>query len=184
MGICNLAYCVLEIKENIDTIDDVKQKNNKYDILDWKRIHLDGSKKDIEALSLSLLDLLDTITYTVLKEQTNIIWLIENQPAFKAPTMKSLQMVIYTYAMMLKKNVDANTTAKLISASSKLKYIEKQTGIKVAKTYKSHKDSAIQFVNTLLQSRPVHESQLFNVEKKKDDMADCLLQALYFIDAF
>lgn len=179
MGICNLAYCILNVKTD-----------KSYDIIEWKRVKLEGDKKNIEDLSLSLLELLDHITYTSIGDPScDLVWLIENQPAFKAPTMKSLQMVIHTYAMILKKNVNPNIIIKFMSASSKLKYIEKKSSIKVdKKNYKSHKDTSIQYTQELLKS--LHSTikieiiECFNKEKKKDDMSDCLLQALYFIDAF
>lgn len=179
MGICNLAYCILNVRED-----------KTYDIIEWKRIKLEGDKKKLEDLTLSLLDVLDYVTYSVIEDiSQDMVWLIENQPAFKAPTMKSLQMVIYTYVMILKKNFNTNIIAKFMSASSKLKYIEKKSSIKVdKKNYKSHKETSIQYTQEILNSLHVDDNskiiESFSKEKKKDDMSDCLLQALYFIDAF
>lgn len=178
MGICNLAYCILSIND-----EDLKNEKGKYQIKEWKRVHLEGDRKNIEELSCSLLDILDYITFSVLEEQSNVIWLIENQPAFKAPTMKSLQIVIYTYAMMMKKNFGETHKAKFMSASSKLKLIEKRLGKIIEKEYKTHKDAAIKYTEQLIKNDD-DLMNIFNQEKKKDDLADCFLQALSFIDAF
>merc|ERR1711935_717315 len=76
---------------------------------------------------------LDTITKILLMElkkrtfllETDVI-LIENQPAFKNPRMKSIQMIIYTYFYM-KGRIDVDNQEKYItrllflSASNKLK---------------------------------------------------------------
>lgn len=172
MGICNLAYCILYV-----------DSNKKYTVKEWKKVHLDGNKKNLEELASSLLELLDTIMYSMIDDNTSVTWLIENQPAFKAPTMKSLQMVVYTFVMMMRRTFGDNHKAKFMSASSKLKLIENKTGCKIAKQYKTHKEAAIKYTEELIRD-DVTLLNILNNEKKKDDLADCFLQAVSFIDAF
>lgn len=172
MGISNLAYCVIECTSKNDHI-----------VREWKRINLGAPKSDLEALTFALFEILDHIVFSVVKDTNDLTFLIENQPVFKAPTMKSLQIVIYTYAMTLKKNIDHSIKAKFISASSKLKYIEKKTGNKIDKNYKSNKNAAIEYTEQLIKDNEFMYD-IFRNEKKKDDICDTYLQALYYIDAF
>jgi hypothetical protein len=169
MGIKNLAYCILEVqgKDNVC----VKQ---------WSRVNIGKDSKNIYDLSSVLIDLLDDIVYTNVTDMENLTFLIENQPVFKAPTMKSLQMVIYTYAMMMRKNINPTVQVKFISASSKLKYIEQQKGIKIDKSYKDNKNASIRYTEELIKDNEFM-MDIFKQEKKKDDLCDTYLQALYFL---
>lgn len=172
MGICNLAYCVIRVTSKED-----------YEVKEWKRVNLGVAKNDLCNLSLALFDVLDHIIYNVVEDTKDLTFLIENQPVFKNPTMKSLQMIVYTYAMMMKRNIDESVKAKFIAASSKLKYIEKKTNTKIDKNYKSNKNASIVFTEQSIQNNS-YMTDVFKNEKKKDDICDAYLQALYFIDAF
>lgn len=172
MGIKNLAYCVLDVKSK----DDVN-------VVKWSKTNIDKGSRNIYDLSSVLIDLLDDIVYTYVDDTENLTFLIENQPVFKAPTMKSLQMVIYTYAIMMRKNVNPSVEVKFISAGSKLKYIEKKKGIKIDKSYKQNKNASVDYTEELIKDDEYMKA-VFNQEKKKDDLCDTYLQALYFIDAF
>lgn len=171
MGISNLAYCVLDLKDD-----------HKTHIVDWKRVNIQThDKKNIELLSDALIDVLDEIVHNI-DDYKDMVFLIENQPVFKAPTMKSLQMVIFTYAMIMKKNVESSISIKFMSASSKLRYIEKKKKIKLDKNYKTNKNASIDFTYELL-SGDERLLNILNSEKKKDDLCDTYLQALSFIDS-
>lgn len=170
MGIKNLAYCVLDVTSK-DSIH----------VVQWARVNIGTDSKNIYDLSSVLIDLLDDIVYTHVTDTEGLTFLIENQPAFKAPTMKSLQMVVYTYAMMMRKNVTPSVQVKFISASSKLKYIEKKKGIKIDKSYKNNKNISVVYTQELIKDDEYMSGVLKN-EKKKDDLCDTYLQALYFID--
>ena len=128
------------------------------------------------------------------KENFNINYLdniiIENQIGPLAIRMKSIQAMITMYFVYNKnKNID------YINSTNKLKFfIEKIT------TYKERKKKSIEITKNLLEN--TYENNLFNksnknfniniIDKekiwlnefnsnlKKDDLADCLLQMLYF----
>ena len=116
VGIYNLSYCILEKNETGDI-----------QILDWDIVNLvdnEEMKKDVSLLFENIPrklqekpQLLD-VDYVV----------IENQPSLKNPKMKSIQMILYSYFLILGKIVGTeNPEASFIqnidfcSASNKLK---------------------------------------------------------------
>lgn len=211
IGIKNLAYSIISFDS-----ESYKKDHDKYNILkvtrlqEWHKIDLQSSKYDLEKISHNLLEVLDNITYNQIDDvqNQNIHIVIENQPALKSPTMKSIQIIIYTYFHTLCKYMNLNMTIKLISAKSKLKYIEsfnefaqflneEQTRFlelhqtskmkripKAKQGYAKNKDDSVQFtkwlLNTLLEDEK-HKQELENT-KKKDDLCDSLLQGLFYIN--
>ena len=112
---------------------------------------------------------------------------IENQPAFKNPRMKSIQMIIYTYFNM-RGRVDVKCNGYIdrilfLSASNKLKIkfegkdeIEKNCDIK--NKYKKNKELAKLFCLEYLNDE---WKVYFNNHKKRDDLADTFLMNVYQI---
>jgi hypothetical protein len=116
VGIYNLSYCILE-------------KNNEGDIqiLDWDIVNLvdnEEMKKDVNLLFENI--------PRKLQEKPQLLRVdyvvIENQPSLKNPKMKSIQMILYSYFLILGKIVGTeNPGASFIqnidfcSASNKLK---------------------------------------------------------------
>ena len=116
VGIYNLSYCILEKNETGDI-----------QILDWDIVNLVDNaemKKDVNLLfeniprKLQEKPQLLSVDYVV----------IENQPSLKNPKMKSIQMILYSYFLILGKIVGTeNPGASFIqnidfcSASNKLK---------------------------------------------------------------
>jgi len=131
--------------------------------------------------------------------------LIENQPCMKNPTMKSIQMVLYSY-FIIRGFIDNNTknetnetyetnetiesnnyklkTLRFISAKNKLKKCEKIEELKDrTKNYKDRKKLAIEYCSYILNKyNETDKTIFFNSHGKKDDLADCYLQAIYYID--
>lgn len=208
IGIKNLAYSII-------TFASVEKYNNddKYKVLslvrlqEWHKIDLNCNKYDLENISHNLLEVLDNITYNEINDiqNQNVHIVIENQPALKSPTMKSIQIIIYTYFNTLCKYMSLQMTIKLISAKSKLKYIEsfnefaqymndeqahyQQTSKmkrvpKEKQGYAKNKDDSVQFTkwlfNHIIQD-DLHKQEL-ECLKKKDDVCDSLLQGLYYIN--
>lgn len=135
---------------------------------------------------LDILDNIDTV-------------LIENQPCMKNPTMKSIQMVLYSYFIIRgfidnaknSNNINDKDTnkyklkiLKFISAKNKLKKCEKIDELKErTKNYKDRKKLAIEYCTYVLNKHNENENiSFFNSHRKKDDLADCYLQAMYYID--
>jgi hypothetical protein len=118
---------------------------------------------------------------------------IENQPSFKNPRMKSIASTIYDY-YLIRGIIDKNTTksninqVKFMSPSNKLKLADDNDTkeiVKVkktdndAKTYKLTKNLGIKYCNDLIKHLPEWLSH-FEKHKKKDDLADSFLQGVYF----
>jgi hypothetical protein len=122
---------------------------------------------------------------------------IENQPSFKNPRMKSIASTIYDY-YLIRGIIDKNITksnisqVKFMSPSNKLKLANEgdtKQLIKVkkesveegkdTKAYKLTKSLGIKYCNDMITHLP-DWTKHFNSFKKKDDMADSFLQGAYF----
>ena len=183
VGIKNLAYCQL------DSIT--------ADILDWNVIDCSVSKsgnvivKLIEELE-NILNLLESDTI-----------LIEKQPSFN-PQMRIISTAIYVY-FTLRLNYEQAKKTKILyySAKNKLKLCYNTESLQnknkqisdgslrgkkgKRKSYYYNKKAAIEqtksFIENKINSNQLYNQYLkfFNNSKKKDDLADCYLQALSYI---
>lgn len=123
---------------------------------------------------------------------TNIV-LLENQPVLKNPTMKSIQMFMYSYYIIKgvedkKKKVNqincysANNKTELdafIDTKEKKKITEQIQNIKDNKG--KRKKKAILLTKIILEKCPNWLS-FFNDNKKKDDLADSFLMSLHYFN--
>lgn len=133
-----------------------------------------------------------------LEEKKNLlkanIVLIENQPSFKNPTMKSISISLYDFYLIrgiLDKEITESTInkVKFMSPSNKIKLaddgeIKKITLAKTtndAKAYKLTKDLSVKYTKELLSHLPDWLSFLNN-QKKKDDLCDAFLQGAYYFE--
>ena len=172
----NLYYCTkhipCEFKQYIDVIG---KKANRIPILQLgKRLFVELDK------------------YSIFSKVKYIV--IENQPVLKNPTMKSIQMMLYSY--FIKKNIiDANNSDKesiiedilLMSARNKLKvYNGEETDIikKINNTsskYIKNKKLAIEHCKYFIED-DCKWLDFFNNHKKKDDLSDAYLMTKYYIN--
>ena len=120
--------------------------------------------------------------------------LIENQPSIKNPQMKSIACGLYDFSAirgLLDKVPESNIkVVKFMNPSNKLKLIDngqtKQVVIykaesKESKAYKLTKALSVKYAKELITG--MNEwTTFFNVQKKKDDLADALLQGLYYYE--
>jgi hypothetical protein len=221
IGIKNLAYCIIEYKNNIETIKEFniinliadqpqlncnnKNKNGKdcrakVKYIDKNKLYYcekhnkenpnikmkivkkkkvkDYSLNDIGLKLFSQLD-----KNPLFLECNNII--IENQPVLKNPTMKSVQIMLYSYFLIKNTNID---TILLVNASNKLKVYKgkleeedknKIDGIK--DKYRKNKNLAIVHCKYFIK----HDINMYNFfmeNKKKDDLADAYLMCKYLIN--
>jgi len=109
---------------------------------------------------------------------------IENQPALKNPTMKSVQMIIYSYFMI--EGVTKNKPVEqvhMINARNKLKvYKGPEVECKFTDKYKKNKYLSVEYTKLMILKEEKKFIDLFNTCKKKDDLADAYLQGIYFIE--
>jgi hypothetical protein len=159
IGIKNLAYCLLD----------------KDEIYEWDIINV--SAKTINEISSLLLKKLNEI----FSQSEFDIVLIENQPVIKNPTMKSIQMIIYTYFKYLKdiEKKEINDVL-LVSANNKNKFMDKYN-IDIGKCsskYVANKKKSIECTKLLIKNESL---DFFLKHSKKDDLADCYLQGLDYL---
>ena len=162
---CNKHYNLLSTKEQKD-VKAIKHPKK-------------CCKYSLEELGLRLFKTLDE--HPLFTECENII--IENQPVLKNPTMKSIQIMLYSYFLIKNKNINV---IKLLNASNKLKVYkgdisneDKKTIDNIKDKYRRNKMTAI--LHTTLMINDTEKLEYFNSHKKKDDLADAYLMAKYLI---
>mgnify|MGYP000865832786 CR=1 len=131
---------------------------------------------------------LGTKLYEALDKRPNILSsnkiVIENQPAFKNPTMKSVSIILYSYFIMHK-----HPCVQFISASGKLKVNAKLTenilsSFPKKKKYEITKKIAIVYSKELINRYFKHNTKWINIldkSHKKDDLCDAFLHAYYHL---
>ena len=109
---------------------------------------------------------------------------IENQPVLKNPTMKSIQIILYTYYLINKLGDDY--TIKLVPANSKLKFNITTPKIeeikKIKNKYQKNKKLAIEYCRHFIE-KDKKQICYFDNFKKKDDLADSFLLIYYRINS-
>jgi len=191
------GYCKKHINEMIKT-----KTHTSNDFLKINRAKT-TSKFDINQLGIALFQELDKIETTILDPS---IILLENQPVLKNPTMKSMQMFLYSYYLirMIDKNKNSVRAKKINStsilndktiqcycASKKLDLInflpenDQKRIIEYIDTvnsgYQKNKKMAIMMVETLLKEN-TKWLDFFKGHPKKDDLADSLLMTLHYFE--
>lgn len=173
VGIYNLAYCLMHV-----------DGTSKITIQDWDVLNIGGSKEkklDISALGDNLVSILHDKFFDIDIDYV----LIENQPVQKNPTMKSIQMIIFTFFKMKSFQV-SHVDVRLVSASNKLKVKHKTSDSYPDKTkYQQNKLLSIAYARNYLENVFPDASRLslMNTHKKKDDLCDSYLQGVHFIEA-
>ena len=109
---------------------------------------------------------------------------IENQPALKNPTMKTVQMILYSYFMIEGVTKDTPVSeVHMINARNKLKvYKGPEIECKFTDKYKKNKYLSVEYTKLMILEEDPKFIELFTTCKKKDDLADAYLQGIYFIE--
>tara|TARA_Y100000389_G_C17467858_1_gene527359 strand:- start:1153 stop:1884 length:732 start_codon:yes stop_codon:yes gene_type:complete len=174
--LCCIDSLNLDVEPSIDT-----KKLNKKDLQLIIKNHLkcNNIKKqqsiDYQYLVKMVSQHFDSVLKNVITDIDQII--IENQPCFKNPKMKSMQMIVFTYFCLI-----PLTKYKIgfISATEKLKYCKSENFIKIIPTkYTQRKQTSVDITLKLLNDR--YNYNLPNIWKKsnkKDDLSDVFLQSL------
>jgi len=127
--------------------------------------------KDVNLILLGI-NLMNKFNEELKDENIDCI-IIENQIAPIANRMSTIQGMITQYFIM--QNI---TTIEFISSANKLKYwIKKKT------TYNERKKLGIQITLELITINKQFKlwNNIFCTSKKKDDLADCFLQAIWYL---
>ena len=139
-----------------------------------KQTKTNASDVDLITLGYSLKEKLDVLHSIHSIDRV----IIENQISPIASRMKTLQGMIAQYYIM--KDFENNTLIKFMSSSNKLKHLVKSTS---STTYKENKKNSVYFCDKFLNEnehlKPWKESMN---QTKKDDLADCFLQAIYYLE--
>jgi len=129
---------------------------------------------------------LDDLSMSLLKKLGEIEWgkidkvVIENQPVLKNPTMKSVQIVLYTYFQINRKTLEFNEI-RCFCARNKLGLYDGTTiENKYKSEYANRKYKSVEQTKYFIKDFK-DWSIFFMNENKKDDLADCFLQGLVFI---
>ena len=112
--------------------------------------------------------------------------IIENQPALKNPTMKTIQMLLYSYFLINGITIQDSPieTIEMINARNKLKaYNGPHIECKIKDKYKKTKFLGIEYCGQMINSNDKIDDkykELFKNSKKKDDLSDAYLQGMYW----
>ena len=111
---------------------------------------------------------------------------IENQPALKNPTMKSIQMILYSYFLIqgVTSNGSSIDSIQMINARNKLKaYTGPTVECNITNKYKKTKFLGIEYCKYMIGESEQSDTwiNLFTTSKKKDDLADAYLQGMYVL---
>jgi hypothetical protein len=185
VGVKHLAYVECSLKEKQLTIDE------------WKVVVVsDTAQNMIE----NIIETLDAEFYDKMTASSFVydVVLIENQPALRNPIMKNIQSCIHTYFAVMKQYVGCVGTVTSVSPSSKLRIgaapfdgsdasklsykLRKELSIKTCRTYLS--DGLVSNNKGLACLNIVKNEDMtrhFELTKKKDDLSDALLQAIWYV---
>lgn len=149
----------------------------------------DFSTSDLQLKLVEKLDsLINRFAYWNISEVV-----IENQPAFKNPRMKSIASTLFDYFLIRgyvdrKDNFDINIV-RFLSPCNKLKVNENNTlevfkNTKKDNKYKITKELGIKYTKQLLQDKQPELIEYLEIYKKKDDLCDAFLQGRYYLDIY
>jgi hypothetical protein len=147
---------------------------------------INANKFPIDQLKINLFHMLDQRPQLLQVDEM----IIENQPTYKNPRMKSIANALFDYFLMrgVIDRVNTNSTiqkVRFICPSNKLK-VESDNTIKVlSKTengekYKMTKALAVSYCKQMIADDVEHTAFLM-AAKKKDDLSDCYLQGVHYL---
>lgn len=167
IGIKNLSYCILD---------------ETYKIYDWNIVNLCENldiKKDKYIIFENIPKKLDL--YNLLDVD---IVLLENQPCLKNPTMKTIQIIIYTYFVINGLHKENSPISKIlfISAKNKLSFYDGPVvECKLKSKYSQTKYLGKEYTKYYLKDNQ-EKLDFFNSHKKKDDLSDSYLQGMSYFE--
>ena len=203
----NLSYCVIEYKDkdnykikDWDIIDLTKDENDK-SMENDKSLNTSKTKEDTQSkrkqkkCTKISLKILSRNLYRKLEKNKYFsdfdYVIIENKPVLNNPTMKSVQMILYSYFSFKSIKITNFKDLILMNASNKLKVyngdietevIEKINNLK--SKYSRNKKLSILHTKLILKDHKYNYenwNNYFEENKKKDDLADSFLMILFYL---
>lgn len=173
VGLRHFAYCIMRVEE------DGARTIQELDLID-----LGCKKRHVQRIIDACIELLDDIAYRKIDMNLKTVVLIENQ---MTAIMRCVQTVINTYFKITAKYTSLDADTQVVSAKHKLNLIHKYSdytppdGKDPSTKYKKNKQSSIDFALWLLQNEEQNMAVFEKVTsmKKKDDVTDAYLMALY-----
>jgi Holliday junction resolvasome RuvABC endonuclease subunit len=170
-GIKHLSYCYLSVE------------NGKIEILDWNNLCITEANCKTISFEILIDQLLETLALQFDDAFLADIVIIENQP-LKNNKMKSVSVAIFTYFNMLKIQFGNIEKVKFIRATEKLKCRRCQELPQVLgkASYKDRKQTSIQLCRLYLKDISPEKLEWLDTQRKRDDMTDAMLAAIYYIE--
>jgi hypothetical protein len=216
VGIKNLSYCLLDDKENtiedwgiinisVDPVCEHCMKGDKQCdktakfIIDEVKLcsshiklkkYKDQKSKKVKKVKNPILEIGKNIVEKLDAKNNFLdvhVVLIENQPALKNPTMKTIQMILYSYFLIngVTNNLSPIETIEMINARNKLKaYKGPIIECEIKDKYKRTKYLGIKYCEwMILENENIKQEyrDLLEQSKKKDDLADAYLQGMFWL---
>lgn len=155
------------------------------------KLAIDGKKVKsctTQELNCKMIQALDQIDYNF-SDLTEVI--IELQPRFN-PKMKQLSQTLYSYFLirwMIDKPTSSLKSVKFVAAKNKLKiagklYTGPELECKFTNVYKRRKWFSQVYTRWILKDRPDDIKVLDDRAGKEDDLCDCYLQGLWYLNTF
>ncbi len=197
VGIRHLAFVDIERADAASAEGDAPLRIHRWEVLDM------GSKLrgcDVPPAVIRTLD--DHVVWSDNDDAstTSIVHydtvLLENQPVLKNPVMKTVQVALHTYFCSLATHVGNVGDVRLVSATRKgrLRHAPPAEAAAAAAPdgpatagakYRTRKADAVRTCAHYLQ-HVLHDDarlQQLQAAAKKDDLSDCLLQALWYLES-
>lgn len=150
---------------------------------DMKMKNIPKNKNQLLLIGKNIVEKLDKYNHFLNVDHV----LLENQPALKNPTMKSIQMIIYSYFLVkgITNNKSKIENLEMINARNKLKaYKGPEIKCEIKDKYKRTKFLGIEYCKIMINENDNIQGKyikLLEDSKKKDDLADAYLQGIYYI---
>jgi len=145
-----------------------------YDIIKLPK----ATKIPLQILSQEIIRELDNIPELLTVDKI----VIENQPVLKIPTMKSIQMIIFTYFQIRGIYTNKIKSVNLFSPRRKLDiYQGPEVECNIINKYKKRKYLSVEYCKWILRFNPEYLVILDCCGTKKDDYCDAFMQGALFL---